>query len=547
MREGRALIAIARDVTECTRTRDALHAEIESLRRDLESAAAAPPPIPSEPVMVPAPPPDRYRHIFATSGVGIALVGTDGRIQEANPVLHTVLGYDPGDLDDLPLADLASAEDRPACERRIGALKNGTIDHFNAEHRFVRQDGTSLWVHLRVSISWDADGTPNGIVAQIEDIDERRAAQQSLAESERRYRSLVDNNPDGVLVTRDHIVVFANASVAAIFGASDPEALIGKDVFDLVAHGDRAVVEARMKAILETDESSPLAEFQFLRRDGSTFSAEVTGSIIRWRGEPAVQSVIRDTSRRRDAEDRVRHLNRTLAQLSRLNSLGEMATGLAHEVNQPLAAIANFARGGLIRADEGNGMSAAVREAFENIEEQAVRAGNVIRRVRTFIQGREPVRRTCDVNATVEEAVGILQVEAQGQKVSVSLNPAESLPSILSDPLKIQQIVLNLGRNAVEAMSAAKSDPRELRIESMIGPGATIDIAIEDTGPGIAAELRDDVFKAFVTTKESGLGMGLPTSRTMAEALGGELRLDSTYDRGARMVLRLPIEAPVLD
>lgn len=548
MREGRALIAIARDVDERVRA-------VEALRRDLEDARTAPPPAPppapepsaeaiAEPAAAPpagAPaPPDRFRQVFENSLVGTALIDMENRILAANPALCAFLGYEPGDIAGTSFLELVHVEDRASNERRLNALRAGTSDHFTLEKRFMRRDGKPLWASLRLTLARGADSDSGCLIAQIDDINDRRLAQQALAESERRYRSLIDNNPDSVVVLRDHVIVFANAAANAMFGAGDPDGLIGRDVFDLIAPEDRSIIATRMENVIATHEPSPLSEFGFLRLDGSQFTAEVTGATIRWRGTSAIQSVIRDVSRRKHAEDHVRRLHQELAHMSRLSSLGEMATGFAHEINQPLAAIANFARGRMMNLSTDAADVDATRQTFRNIEEQALRAGEIVRRIRGFIQKREPERREFDLNEAIRESAALLHGEAARHDVTMALDLADSLPPAWGDALQVQQIVLNLGRNAIDAMAGAGSPRRELTIRTQPGPESNVEIVVEDTGPGIPDETRPDIFKPFFTTKETGLGMGLAISRTIAEGLGGRLKDDPAFETGARMVLTIP-------
>ena len=542
-REGPALIAVFRDISERVRVAEALRNELDAARREIEALPAVieTPPPPLTPELAG----NRFQSIFDNSLIGTAIIDPDGRVQMVNPALCSIFDLTETELIGTRFLDLIHLDDRASNERRINALKAGTSDHFTVEKRFLRSDGSTIWGNLRLTPARNGDDPLDCLIAQIDVIDDRRIAEQALAESERRYRSLIDNNPDGVIVFRDRILVFVNPTANALFGATEPDALIGRSVLDLLAPEARPTVTARMESVIATNEPSPLAEFQFLRLDGSIFTAEVTGTTVRWQGETAIQSVIRDTSRRKHAEDHIRELNRELAHLSRLNSLGEMATGFAHEINQPLAAIANFARGGLLRAKDDGTDREPLLEAFRSIEQQALRAGDIIRRIRGFIQKREPEYREFDLNDAIREAAALLRGEAARHAATVSLDLTEPLPKAVGDSLQIQQIVLNLGRNAMEAMSAAKSSPRRLVLSTRVNDDASIEIVVEDTGPGIDGPMLDDVFKPFFTTKAEGLGMGLAISRTIAESLGGRLIHDPTHKDGTRMVLSVPIDKPV--
>jgi two-component system sensor kinase FixL len=248
---------------------------------------------------------------------------------------------------------------------------------------------------------------------------------------------------------------------------------------------------------------------------------------------------IRDLTERQETETRLQELQSELVHISRLTAMGEMASTLAHELNQPLSAIANYMKGSR-RLLESNSdeRSVMIRDAVDKAAEQAMRAGQIIRRLRDFVARGESERRVESVKKLVEEASALALVGAkdQGVRVRFLLDPAVDL--VFADKVQIQQVLLNLIRNAIEAMET--SDNRELVIASSAADNELVTISVADTGQGIAAEMRAQLFQPFVTTKRQGMGVGLSISRTIIESHGGQIWADSNPGGGTifRFTLR---------
>ena len=248
-----------------------------------------------------------------------------------------------------------------------------------------------------------------------------------------------------------------------------------------------------------------------------------------------------EVQERRAAEDRVRQHEAELAHVSRINVIGEMTSGLAHELRQPLAAIRNYAEGGLRRLQRGNLDGAEAGEALSEIAEQAGRAAKIISRVRGYMQKREPRRAAVDINQVVRESAGFLRSDARAASVDVSLALTQPLAPVSGDLLELEQLVINLCRNAIEAM-AETPPPRRLEIETA-ADGADIRVTVSDTGPGMAPERLETMWQPFMTTKERGLGLGLAISRSIAEAHGGRIRAANRTSGGLAVAVWIPAAA----
>ncbi|MGZ3287407.1 MAG: PAS domain-containing sensor histidine kinase, partial [Xanthobacteraceae bacterium] len=261
------------------------------------------------------------------------------------------------------------------------------------------------------------------------------------------------------------------------------------------------------------------------RKDGSTFPMELAVGEMRSSNQRFFTGFIRDLTERQQTEARLQELQSELVHISRLTAMGEMASALAHELNQPLSAIANYMKGSRRMLEGGtDDRSALLRDAMDKAAEQALRAGQIIRRLRDFVARGESERRVESVKKLVEEASALALVGAKDQGVRVRFQFDPSVDLVLADKVQIQQVLLNLLRNAVEAMEG--SPTRELLISTASDKDGMIAISVTDTGPGIAPEMTSQLFQPFVTNKRHGMGVGLSISRTIVEAHGGQIEVE---------------------
>ena len=256
--------------------------------------------------------------------------------------------------------------------------------------------------------------------------------------------------------------------------------------------------------------------------------------------EAANAELEQEIADRRRAEERARRLHDQLAHVARFSTLGEMAAGLAHELNQPLGAISNYASGCVQRLRAGNADGEALIGALDKVAAQAQRAGQIIHRLRSFVTDRDSERVASDVNSLVEEVVELEGAEARQQEAAVVPQLADGLPRVLVDPIQVQQVILNLLRNGIEAMQETEVSGRRVVVRTGAGHGL-VKVSVSDHGCGYAPGDSDRFFEAFFTTKDHGMGLGLPISRSIVEAHGGELWVTPNHGGGSVFHFTLPV------
>ncbi len=369
------------------------------------------------------------------------------------------------------------------------------------------------------------------------------AANAKAAEArEAHLQSILDNIPDAIIVIdeRGGIQSFSSAA-ARLFGYAAAD-MLGKNVNMLMPSPYREGHDGYLNRYLRTGERRIIGIGRVVvgqRSDGSTFPMELAVGEMHVREQRFFTGFIRDLTERQQTEARLQELQSELVHMSRLTAMGEMASALAHELNQPLSAIANYMKGSrrLLenRSDEG---AVTIRDAMDKAADQALRAGDIIRRLRDFVARGETERRVEDVKKLVEEASALALVGAKDKGVRVRFAFAPGLDYVLADRVQVQQVLLNLMRNAVEAME--NSERRELVVATAPAPNGMVEISVADTGSGIAPEIGAQLFQPFVTTKRQGMGVGLSISRTIVEAHGGSIAARPNNGGGTVFSFTLP-------
>ncbi len=364
---------------------------------------------------------------------------------------------------------------------------------------------------------------------------------------EQQHALILDSVADGIYgVDISGNSTFVNRAMEEITGWRKEE-LIGRSQDELLRHGnDREEEDGEgnypPSYALDDEQAYYVDDDQLLCKNGRTIPVEycrtpildshgkVNGAVV----------VFRDITARKKAAEEARQRQMEMAHVARLSTMGEMASGIAHELNQPLSAIVNYTKGSIRMLKSGSEKeNGELIEVMQRVSSQAERAGEIIRQLRRFIRKEQPERKQVDLNRLIVDLVNFLQPEWRKAGVSLKLQLNDSIPKLWAHDIQLEQVLLNLIRNAIEAMQDIPESQRRLLISTSLVDDI-VKIVVEDAGHGIDAAVQEDVFEPFVTTKQQGMGLGLSISRGIIESHGGQLTLDKTIERGTRMIVTLP-------
>jgi PAS domain S-box-containing protein len=489
---------------------------------------------------------ESLRQIVEHSLNAIVVVDEQGTILSVNAQTEKMFGYARSMLIGLPVETLVPERFRAEHPRNRDAFFARPVVRPMGAGRDLygrRSDGGEFPVEIGLSPVQTAVGP--GVLASIVDITERKRA-------ERRFRLAVESAPDAmVMINREGRIVLVNLQTEKLFGYSREE-LMGQLVEILVPERYRERHPAYRNSFLVSPSVRSMGAGRELfgrRKDGSEFPIEIGLNPIETGEETLVLSAIVDITARKEAEARARKHLADLAHVARLSTVGQMFSELAHEINQPLAAAANYARACVTFARTGGGVVTQEQmiDWMEKTATQTARAIDIVKRLGSFVKKDGGVRTSVNINQLVEHVVGLsvpaMQTTRDGApplELTLELDPAT--PPLFVDRVQIEQVLLNLVRNAVEAMQERRSRPPRLTLRSAFD-AICVTISVEDTGPGIAPENLPRLFDPYFTTKSSGIGLGLSISRSIAEDHGGGITAEST-PLGTTFRVKLPIAHP---
>ena len=452
----------------------------------------------------------------------------EGRVTSWNKAAEGIFGYTAEEMLGQPISLLASTGHADEMRRILDRIREGgRVDHYETERR--RKDGKIIQIALTVSPIRDQAGRVVGASKIARDITEEKLAASALSEREAHLHSILDTVPDGMVVIDERGIIQSFSATAERMFSYTAEEARGRNVSMLMPSPYRENHDGYIARYLATGERRIIGLGRVVagqRKDGSTFPMELSVGEVQGERHRLFTGFVRDLTERQRTLKRVQELQSELLHVSRLTEMGQMAAALAHEINQPLTAATNYAEAAHLLLSGSDSTSARrTGAAIDNALGQMNRATQIIRRLRDFVRKGEPQQRAEDIAKIVEEAAALALIGAKERGVKVQLRAAPQLPQVLIDKVHIQQVVVNLMRNAIEAMEG--SDRRELTISTEMIEDGLIRISIADTGPGIAPEVAGRLFQPFVTTKAQGMGVGLSICRSIVEAHSGRLWVEA--------------------
>lgn len=367
--------------------------------------------------------------------------------------------------------------------------------------------------------------------------------QTQLTQRELHLQSILDTVPDAtVVIDADGIMQSFNTSAVRQFGYTVEEA-VGRNVSILMPTPYREQHDAYLMRYLTTGEKRIIGVDRVVvgrRKDGSTFPMKLAVGQVTVGGQTFFTGFIRDLTEREESQAKLDQASNELIRLARVNELGEMASTLAHELNQPLSAIANYVQGCrrmLEKLDDEH--ATRMRGALEETARQALRAGDIIRHLREFVTRGDTERHPEDIKKLIEEAGALALVGSRERAIKSVFEFSRDDSVVVADRVQIQQVLINLMRNAMEAMR--DSTVKQLTVTTSPAEDGRLKVEVADTGPGIAEDIAPQLFQPFVTSKPNGMGVGLSISRRIIESHGGELVVRRNEAGGATFTFTLPL------
>ncbi|XIA66241.1 PAS domain S-box protein [Bradyrhizobium sp. TZ2] len=482
----------------------------------------------------------QWKEVFEHNPVMYFMVDADGTVLSVNTFGAAQLGYPVSELRGASVLKVFFEEDRGLVRKRVDVCLMNIGQTHSWEIRKVRKDGSALWVRENAKAVRRLDGRLIVLIA-CEDITERKQAEDALRQSRNYLAEAQRLSRTGSFGWRATGEIIWSEETFRIFGYDKAPDIKIETVVQRIHPDDRAGAQSTIDRATR-DGKDFNHEFRLLLPDGSIKHVHATAHAVT-DGSGAIEFVgaVTDVTARKRAEKELHEAQAELAHVTRVTALGELAASIAHEVNQPLAAVVANAAACQRWLDRDPPDLGEARSTVQSIIKDGNRAADVIQRVRALVNKTTGQQVPLDINEIVNEVITLLRHELVSHGVSLRMELAPALGLVLGDRVQLQQVIFNLVLNGIEAMQPVTGRRRELVIRTQENEARQILVAVSDCGVGLAAENADRMFDAFFTTKSGGMGMGLSICRSIVESHGGRLSASSNGERGATFQFILPL------
>lgn len=465
----------------------------------------------------------KFRRAMEDSMVtGMRAIDLQGKITYVNPAFCKMTGFHEHELINTRPPFPYWPDNSEEQQKYIDLILAGQAPSKGIQVQVQRKDGSQFTARLYVSALIDRDGTQNGWMTSMVDITEPKRIREELAAAHRRFVRILEELDAAVSVrtpeSTDDEFIFVNRLHREWFSQSSPPSLVKSD----------------------QHKNTDFLPFEWLNSQSQRWF-EVRRRTISWvDGTIVIMQVTTDITTRKEAEEMSRQQLEKLQFTSRLITLGELASSLAHEINQPLAAISNYNTGSVNRLKAGKVTPEELLPVLEKVTIQAQRAGDVIRRIREFVKQQAPNRTPCQIKKIVDDAVGFSQLEARRRSARIEQYIQDPNLLVLADSVLVEQVLMNLIKNGLEAMNQNAIEHRQIEIRVKT-TDLLVRVEVRDHGTGVPESIRDRLFESFFTTKSEGMGMGLNICRTIIEYHQGQLWMEPAEEQGSLFIFTLPL------
>jgi len=485
----------------------------------------------------------RLKTLFDSAAEFIFVIDPDGVIMSANRQVYEQADYKADEVIGTNIKEFFSQESKEICDCNFPGLRE--VGNNRADIEFVCKDGRVIQMECSATAIPDEEGNFTTFLIVQRDITERKQAETARAISEQRFRTIFNSSYQliGVL-DPEGILLDANQTALDAVGLKQ-EDVIGRPFWDIYCWSYSADVQNRLKAtIRETSQGKSVRyEENLLIKDNEIRTIDCTFKpVVDQQGKTVL--IIpegRDITELKRAEEETQLHNQELAHVIRLSTAGEMASGMAHELNQPLTAITSYCGTAASLVNSMSSPPPQLGDILKRATEQAHRAGDIIRHLREFVSKGGEQREPLELDKVIPGIIYFLKYEVQEGNISIEFHPGCQACKVNADRVQIEQVLINMVRNSLEAIGNAKITGGRIALQTRTLSNDRIEVTVTDNGPGVNPEMFDHIFHPFQTNKATGMGIGLSLSRTIIESHGGKLWIDNDYRNGAQFGFELPV------